>query len=250
MYATLDAGKIIATLEQLERRISERFPGAGLSRVCAELTRFASENSVRVARISAPNLGLRVSIIVLLVLGLALLGYLATVIEFKRDADNLSGVVQGIDAFINVLIVGGAALLFLFTIEERLRRRRALADLHGLRSIIHVIDMHQLTKDPSQGARIGSATPSSPARLLSPYELTRYLDYCSEMLSLAAKTAALYAQAIPDPVIIEAVGDIERLTAGLSAKIWQKIMIVEQDRTAGSAAMSMGRDVAATAPRD
>ena len=32
--------------------------------------------------------------------------------------------------------------------------------------------------------------PSSPKRLLSPFELTRYLDYCSEMLSLAAKVAA------------------------------------------------------------
>ena len=36
------------------------------------------------------------------------------------------------------------------------------------------------------------------------FELSRYLDYCSEMLSLTAKLAALYAQNLPDPVIIEA----------------------------------------------
>ena len=139
---------------------------------------------------------------------------------------------QGIEASINILIVGGAALLFLFTLEERLKRRRALADLHGLRSIIHIIDMHQLTKDPSHGASVGSATASSPERTLTQHELSRYLDYCSEMLSLAAKTAALYAQSLPDPVVIDAVGDIERLTAGLSAKVWQKIMIVKQERLA------------------
>ncbi len=157
---------------------------------------------------------------------------------------------QGIDAFINVLIVGGAALIFLLTLEERLRRRRALADLHGLRSIIHVIDMHQLTKDPSHGARVGSATPSSPDRTMTAYELSRYLDYCSEMLSLAAKAAALYAQAIPDPVIIEAVADIERLTAGLSAKIWQKIMIIEQSRLAMSKAQPETPAVAAETAAD
>lgn len=232
MYATLDPRKIIETLETLERRIGERFPGAGLARVCGELKRFAAENTARVRRIASPNVGLRAFILAIVILSIVMLGYVGSVIEFKRDADNLYGVVQGIDAFINVIIVGGAALIFLLTIEERLRRRRALADLHGLRSIIHVIDMHQLTKDPSHGARLGSSTPSSPERTLTPYELSRYLDYCSEMLSLSAKTAALYAQAIPDPVIIEAVADIERLTAGLSAKIWQKIMIVEQSRLA------------------
>ncbi len=52
------------------------------------------------------------------------------------------------------------------------------------------------------------------------------------MLSLAAKTAALYAQTLPDAVVIDTVGDIERLTAGLSQKVWQKIMIVEQERLA------------------
>ncbi|MFO1172256.1 MAG: hypothetical protein U1E49_14975 [Hyphomicrobiaceae bacterium] len=250
MYATLDPRKIIDTLDTLERRIGERFPGAGLTRVCSELKRFAAENSARVKRISSPNLGLRAFILAIVVASIVLLAYLGSVIEFKRDADNLYGVMQGIDAFINVLIVGGAALIFLLTLEERLRRRRALADLHGLRSIIHVIDMHQLTKDPSHGARVGSATPSSPDRTMTAYELSRYLDYCSEMLSLAAKAAALYAQAIPDPVIIEAVADIERLTAGLSAKIWQKIMIIEQSRLATSKAQPETPAVAAETAAD
>ena len=70
-------------------------------------------------------------------------------------------------------------------------------------------------------------TPSSPARTLSHFELTRYLDYCSEMLSLAAKVAVLYAQSFPDATVVEVVSDIERIAAGLSQKIWQKIMILE-----------------------
>ena len=40
---------------------------------------------------------------------------------------------------------------------------------------------------------------------MTPFELTRYLDYCSEMLSLTAKIAALYAQSSSDAVVIDAV---------------------------------------------
>lgn len=232
MYATLDPRKIIDTLEKLERRISERFPGAGLAKVCGDLRHFAAENSVRVARISRPNTLLRALIATFAIAGIALIIYVGGLIELKRDAENVYGVLQGIEALINILIFGGGGLFFIFTLEERTKRRRALADLHELRSIVHVIDMHQLTKDPSHGARIGSSTPSSPQRTLSRHELTRYLDYCSELLSLAAKTAALYAQSLPDAVVIDTVGDIERLTAGLSQKVWQKIMIVEQERLA------------------
>jgi hypothetical protein len=47
------------------------------------------------------------------------------------------------------------------------------------------------------------------------------------MLSLTSKLAALYAQNLPDPVIIDAVNDIERLTTNLSQKIWQKITILD-----------------------
>ena len=63
---------------------------------------------------------------------------------------------------------------------------------------------------------------------MTPFELMRYLDYCSEMLSLTAKLAALYAERISDPVVVDTVGDIERLTSALSAKIWQKISMVQQ----------------------
>jgi hypothetical protein len=56
--------------------------------------------------------------------------------------------------------------------------------------------------------------------------LRRYLDYCSEMLSLAGKLAALYAQAVSTPAAVEAVNDLENLSIGLSRKIWQKIALI------------------------
>jgi hypothetical protein len=140
---------------------------------------------------------------------------------------DLFAAVQGVDSALQIIGVLAAGLFFLVTFEDRLKRRRALRALHELRSIIHVIDMHQLTKDPSISAA-AARTASSPERDLSPLQLARYLDYCSELLSLASKLAALYAQSLPDAVITDAVSDLERLTADLSLKIWHKIALIEQ----------------------
>jgi hypothetical protein len=71
-------------------------------------------------------------------------------------------------------------------------------------------------------------TKASTARAMSEFELTRYLEYCSEMLSLIGKLAALYGQDMRDSVVIEAVNDVESLTTNLSRKVWQKITIIKQ----------------------
>ena len=229
-YRALDPAKVIETIERLRQRISERFPGAGLVGVgvVAELLQFAKESSVRAERISRRNIPLRVAIYALAVVGAGGLVWIVRLIDFSRtSADSVYSVLQGMEAAANLVVLVGAALFFLITVEERLKRRRALRALHELRSIVHVIDMHQLTKDPSTSVVIGGKTASSPARTLTRFEVTRYLDYCSEMLSLTSKVAVLFAQSFPDPTVTEAVSDIERIAAGLSQKNWQKIIILE-----------------------
>ena len=59
------------------------------------------------------------------------------------------------------------------------------------------------------------------------FGLARYLDYCSEMLSITNKVAALYVQYLDDAVVLSAVNNIQSLATGLSAKIWQKIVILD-----------------------
>jgi hypothetical protein len=59
------------------------------------------------------------------------------------------------------------------------------------------------------------------------FELARYLDYCSELLSLTSKLAALHAQYLNDPVVLGAVNDVESLAGQLSGKIWQKIVLLD-----------------------
>lgn len=226
MYRTLDADKIIATLEKLTLRIEERFPGAGLVKVGRELLDVSREFKSRAATVARPNLLLRAGIAAALIFGAVLLTYVCSIIEVKRDAENLFGVLQGIEASFNTIVLVGAAVLFLTTVESRWKRQQALGDLHVLRSIVHVIDMHQLTKDPSITGAQG--TPASPKRQLGPFELARYLDYCSELLSISGKVAALYAQSTKDPIVVETVSDLDQMTANLSGKIWQKISIIER----------------------
>jgi hypothetical protein len=177
--------------------------------------------------IAKPNVALRIAISIAVAAGIGGLSIIPFTISFQMGSAELLSVFQGVEAAANIVVLMGAALFFLISLETRLKRRHALRDLHVFRSFAHVIDMHQLTKDPSSIIAAGAQTESSPERTMTTFEITRYLDYCSEMLSLTSKLAALYAQNLPDAVIIEAVKDIEALTTNLSQKIWQKITILD-----------------------
>jgi hypothetical protein len=131
-----------------------------------------------------------------------------------------------LESVLNELVFAALAIGFLLTVAGRLQRRIILRELHGLRSLAHVIDMHQLTKDPERLLSHPIPTDVSVVQTLNSTDLGRYLDYCSELLSIVSKTAALYAQVSTDPVVLDTVSEIESLTSGLTRKIWQKISIL------------------------
>src|SRR5436190_1223681 len=153
MYRRLDGAHIVETLDLVQRRIEERFPGSGLSQVSGELLAVARDAIGRAVDLSLPNL--------------------------------------------------------------------------PLRSIAHVVDMHQLAKAPNEFLPGREELQVTPDRRMSRADLARYLDYCTDLLSLTSKVAALYVEHLQDPVVLEAVNDVENLTAGLSRKIWQKIAILD-----------------------
>ena len=169
-------------------------------------------------------------------LGAALLAGLGAAfveVRVSRSIGSIAELLQGADAAANLTLLLGAAILSVAKLEESIRRKKALALIHELKELAHVVDMHQLTKEPAAATGGVTRTESSPKRTMTPFELGRYLDYCSEMLSVTSKVGALYIQALPDPVALEAVDDLEELCTGLSRKIWQKIMIL--DRYGGGA---------------
>ena len=186
-----------------------------------------NKSTANIAWISRPNIPVRIITILIIVAGLAGLGYSLTLLDLKISDLTVLTVVTVTEALFNDIILIGAAIFFLVTFETRLKRKRALNALNELRVIVHIIDMHQLTKDPNLVENPHSATISSPKRTLSKFELQRYLDYCSEATAIISKVAALYAQSLNDEIVISAVNEIEDLSTGLSRKIWQKLMILD-----------------------
>ncbi len=223
---SLDPQEIVATVERLTVRINERFPKRNLNSVANELLRIARQAGTRAEWLARPIWPLRAAIVLFL-------GSVVTLGVFSFPQVTLAGgsmtlveFVQGLESGINDVLFIGAGIFFLATWEVRIKRARALAALHELRSIAHVVDMYQLTKDPERVAEKLPSLTSSPKVNLTPFELARYLDYCSEMLALIGKIASVYAERLNDSVVLAAVNEIESLTNGLSRNVWQKIMII------------------------
>jgi hypothetical protein len=227
-YRHLDAEQIGATLDRLQKRVSERFPDSGLSGVTGDLVDFSREAFDVVAYLKKPNWPIRLGVGTVIGVMSAVLVAAALRVRLPGQVDRLSELVQMLESAINDIVFLGIGVYFLVTIESRIKRRRALNALHQLRSVVHIVDMHQLTKDPERLMAPHADTASSPERSMSPPELGRYLDYCSELLSLTSKIAALFVQDFNDPVVLSTVNEIETLVTGLSGKIWQKITLLER----------------------
>jgi hypothetical protein len=223
--------QIIATVATLRRRIEERFPGSGLSRLCGQLLIVSQRAAERADSIGRPIRSIQaVGYVLSFCLSVILLGLgYFVVTEFDFSKHGVLDWITGLESGLNDIIFIAIAIVFLISLERRIKRRRALAAVHELRSIAHIIDMHQLVKNPEGSIRQWSSTKNSPKRTMTPFEMNRYLDYCSEMLSLTGKIAALYVQHFDDSDAVAAVSEVEQLTTGLSRKIWQKIMILEQN---------------------
>lgn len=220
-FRSLESNEIIETIYEVGQRIAQRFPKSDLAAVCDELLVIAKETEAKSEYVNAPNYPLRAIIVALIAaLGIVLF-FVVRAVQLRPGDVELFGLFQGLEAGTNLIIFISVAIFFLFSLESRMARSRSLSDLNEIRSIVHVIDMHQLSKDPS--ALLGS----DAAHGMSRADLTRYLGYCSNLLSLAAKLAALYAQKLPDAIVIDAASDIQNLASGFSLKLWQKIAILE-----------------------
>ncbi|MBB6428614.1 hypothetical protein [Algisphaera agarilytica] len=225
----LRSERIVMTIELLIERIDYRLPGRGLGNTARLLRSLAGEAVSKSVDVQKPNMTLRVinAVIVSAMLGVLMkigLSYLHA-LRFSDTYEPFS-VLEGIDAAISTVVYLGLLILFVFSVETRLKRRKVLAAVQEMRALAHVIDMHQFSKDPERLVHeelivIDPTNPDAKPQVdqLTPFLMGRYLDYCSEMLSLIGKVAALYAQNTQDAVVLAAVDEIETLTTGLSGKI-------------------------------
>ncbi len=225
-YRRLDSQKIVETVRALQVRVESRFAGSGLGKLVAELLGVAEETITRTRWIQKPHLPLRAGAVLLSLAIVALLtAMIVNIHHFQFE--EYTNFIQALEASISSVVFIGAAILFLVSWENRIKRHRALKAIHELRAMAHIVDMHQLTKDPESYFARSQSSAAPPRREMTPFELNRYLDYCSETLALISKIAALYVQGFQDPVLLDAVDDVEDLASGFSRKIWQKLTILE-----------------------
>ena len=238
-YKSLSAPKVIDTIDILEKRVTERFPGSGLENVAGELAATARRCAAESDQLKEPVIAIRTLVFSIWIIGAVVLVWLAFGLHYDGLRWDAASLVQVLEPAMNLAVLMGIGVLTLGRLEERWKRARALDYLDELRAIAHVVDMHQLTKDPyRQGL---PRTSSSPKIILSGLMLERYLDYCSEMLSLTGKLAALFAQSCRDSDVTAGASDVEQLTTALSRKIWQKIMAIsryENDAMSGDVIQS------------
>lgn len=228
-YSTLNPERLKETQRKLTERIAARFPTSGLSQVAAELVRMVEVAGARSEAIRRPNWPLRAGVVLLSLGALGLVLRLATSLEVKTDLKDAMRLFEFVDAAVRTCFFIGAAVLFLVSLEIRMKRRRALAALHELRAMAHVVDMHQIAKDPEGLLRGGPPTPGAKEQTTkTPDDLNRYLNYCNELLSIISKIAALYVQDFPDGPTVAAADQVENLCTELSQRIWQKIMVLDE----------------------
>ena len=226
MKVRLESKRVTATIERLALRIKDRFPTSDLHEVCKHLHSIALRTERTAAHIARPVWGLRLVIVVLI--AIFLLAVAAILVNYDTAEDiTLFGLVQAVDAGASLLILIALGAAFLWSIETRIKRSRAVNAINELRDIAHVIDMKQLTKDPDAIGVYGRPTAHSPERTLDAFSLGRYLDYCTEMLSLIGKLGYLYVENFHDTEVTKGATELEDLCSGLSRKIWQKIMVLK-----------------------
>lgn len=228
-FLKLDPPSLIGAVKQLRDRIEARFPQASLSTIAKTVVEAAERASARAAAIREPNIYIRTSVVILIGLVVAGLVYIAMHLDYRTAEKEVKGApafVQFLDAAVETtaFLFGGA--IFLVTLESRLKRAKLIAAVHELRSLAHIIDMHQLTKSPDHYLKETHRTKYSPEVRYDLYQVRRYLDYCSELLAMVSKVAMLYLEDQSDPVVLDAVDQIENLTTSLSRKIWQKVSIM------------------------
>jgi hypothetical protein len=144
----LEPAKLQAAIRQVEARIGARFPGsglAGLAGLAASLAAIAADALARSARIRAADWRLRL-------VSAALLGSMALLVRLairhaqpppeRIEAFQLA---QGIDAMLSAIVLCGAAVAFVVTLEVRAKRKKALEALHDC-ACWRSIDLHQLAR--------------------------------------------------------------------------------------------------------
>ena len=157
------------------------------------------------------------------VLGSAILFWLLPPIDWSPlEPASLLGWFQMTEPILGTIFFLGTIAILAWGFIGLLRRNAALNKLHKLRSVAHVIHSHQLKKS----IRVEGQPATQDSLTLD--QLKKYVECCSDLLAVVAKLAALKAQDVNDPVVLDASDRIERLAHDLSEDMRRKVTSAER----------------------
>lgn len=217
----LDADRLIEKIKQVRDLAHEDFHDRGLPRRVDDLRRLVGDAAQLADSVKDRSpLDFLLPSIVILSLVVASMPVLLALRLPNEISLSVLDVFEPIDAAMNVvLLLLGLWFVIYRTLVER-RRAKMMRMLHRFRSIVHLLDLVQLTK---------SIEPDKEDPL-SVTQRIRYLDLCSQTASLAAKGAALLIARYSDARVVAAVNEIESVCSGVSQKIWNKIQVLQTIR--------------------
>lgn len=218
-----------ATARKLVDRIDARFGSCELKRL-AELVEKAAASSD--TRLRGPyRLGFLVKVLVWPAVFVALLSlaYGFHYLHLRVEVGTAGDFVQSLNSALEILIMIAAASWFFLSLGSRLVRRGLKKAVQELAAFVHMADFAQLDKDPDRLTwKPSEITPQSPrmGKVSTAFLLSRYLDYCGEILSLIAKIGALYATQVSDESVLNDLTELEKQTHQLRAIIGAKMSAI------------------------
>jgi hypothetical protein len=225
----LDPNKIYKNISALEQRVLARFEGRNIAKRAKKLTELSAKAVVRSQQLAKPNYFLRLISILSLTLFIAAIAALlleaSSAINFASNVD-LSELLQGAQAGIELVVFLGIVVLFIWSIETRIRRKALLTEIEYLQNFLHLINVGQLDKEPVRLDKGFKKEKNSPDISLDYFSMERYLSHSQKLAHYAAEVGRVYANTLVDAEVDNAAEELRRFAFDIARTCLEKMNIL------------------------
>jgi hypothetical protein len=222
------------TAERLVERIHSRFGDDDLTNIARQVLDVATMSERRIAR--ALRVGFFIRLLtwpVVIAVGIGIAAWIKS-LHLAIQVNDAGDLAQSLDSVLQLMLVVGAGGWFLLSIGTKVQRRSLFKALQELHALAQIIDLVQLDKDPDRlhfSSEQRTAKSPTLGKANTAFLLSRYLDYCSELLSVLGKISCLYRERVSDEAVLSRLGDFERLANQLRSSIGSKMVLITHSQS-------------------